>query len=60
MTRLGFWLVLLVPGCLSAQHTLDTSTQQKFISGGTIRLHRSCFSKLRIFGLAPTAAGSWL
>jgi hypothetical protein len=39
MTRLGFWLVLLVPGFLNAQHTLDTSTQQKFISGGTIRLH---------------------
>jgi hypothetical protein len=39
MTRLGFWLVLLVPGFLNAQHTLDTSAQQKFISGGTIRLH---------------------
>jgi len=39
MTRLGFWLVLLVPGFLNAQHTLDTSARQKFISGGTIRLH---------------------
>lgn len=39
MTRLGFWLVLLVPGFLNAQHTVDTSAQQKFISGGTIRLH---------------------
>jgi len=39
MTRLAFWLVLLVPGFLNAQHTLDTSAQQKFISGGTIRLH---------------------
>jgi hypothetical protein len=39
MTRLGFWLVLLVPGFLNAQHPLDTSAQQKFISGGTIRLH---------------------
>lgn len=39
MTRLGFWLVLLVPGFLNAQQTLDTSAQQKFISGGTIRLH---------------------
>lgn len=39
MTLLAFWLVLLVPGFLNAQHTLDTSAQQKFISGGTIRLH---------------------
>jgi hypothetical protein len=39
MKRLGFWLVLLVPGLLHAQHALETSAQQKFISGGTIRLH---------------------
>src|ERR1700736_299808 len=38
MKHLGFWLVfLLVPGLLHAQHA--TSAQQKFISGGTIRLH---------------------
>jgi hypothetical protein len=35
----GFWLVLLLPGLLHAQHDHETSTQQKFISGGTIRLH---------------------
>jgi hypothetical protein len=35
----GFWVVLLVPGLLHAQQALETSTQQKFISGGTIRLH---------------------
>ena len=41
MKRYGFWLVLLVlvPGLLHAQHALETSAQQKFISGGTIRLH---------------------
>src|ERR1039457_513729 len=39
MKRLGFWLVLLVPGLLHAQQALETSAQQKFISGGTIRLH---------------------
>ncbi len=39
MKRLGFWLVLLVPGLLHAQHALETSAQQKFISEGTIRLH---------------------
>jgi hypothetical protein len=39
MKRLGFWIVLVVPGLLHAQHTLETSAQQKFISGGTIRLH---------------------
>ncbi len=39
MKRLGFWLVLLVPGLLSAQYSLETSARQKFISGGTIRLH---------------------
>jgi hypothetical protein len=45
MKRLGFWMVLLVPGFLhaNAQHPLDSSVQhsarQKFISGGTIRLH---------------------
>ncbi|MFZ0859280.1 MAG: hypothetical protein WAN18_01270 [Candidatus Sulfotelmatobacter sp.] len=37
--RLAFWIVLLLPGLLHAQHALETSTQQKFISGGTIRLH---------------------
>jgi len=37
--RLAFWLVLLLPSLLHAQHALETSTQQKFISGGTIRLH---------------------
>ena len=36
---LGLWLILLVPGVLHAQHALETSAQQKFISGGTIRLH---------------------
>jgi hypothetical protein len=39
MMRLAFWIVLLLPGLLHAQHALETSTQQKFISGGTIRLH---------------------
>ncbi len=39
MKRLGFWLVLLVPGLLHAQQALETSARQKFISGGTIRLH---------------------
>ena len=39
MKRLGFWLVLLVPGLLHAQQALEASAQQKFISGGTIRLH---------------------
>jgi len=39
MRRLGFSLVLLVPGLLHAQQSLETSAQQKFISGGTIRLH---------------------
>jgi hypothetical protein len=34
----GFWVVLLVPGLLHAQHDHEASTQQKFISGGTIRL----------------------
>ena len=37
MKHLGFWLIFLVPGLLHAQHA--TSAQQKFISGGTIRLH---------------------
>jgi hypothetical protein len=36
MKHLGFWLFLLVPGLLHAQHA--TSAQQKFIPGGTIRL----------------------
>ena len=39
MKRLGLWLVLLVPGLLQAQHAIEISAQQKFISGGTIRLH---------------------
>lgn len=39
MKRLGFWFVLLVPGLLHAQHAHETPAQQKFISGGTIRLH---------------------
>jgi len=39
MKSLGLWLILLVPGVLHAQHALETSAQQKFISGGTIRLH---------------------
>jgi hypothetical protein len=39
MKSLGFWLVLLVPGLLHAQHALESSKQQKFISQGTIRLH---------------------
>ena len=39
MKSLGFWVVLLVPGLLLAQHSPETSAQQKFISGGTIRLH---------------------
>lgn len=39
MKRVGFWLVLVVPGLLHAQGALEISAQQKFISGGTIRLH---------------------
>jgi len=43
MKGLVFWLVLLVPGLLHAQGARDTSAQtsaqQKFVSGGTIRLH---------------------
>jgi hypothetical protein len=43
MKGLGFWLVLLVPGLLHAQRARDTpaqtSAEQKFVSGGTIRLH---------------------
>jgi hypothetical protein len=39
----SLWFVLLVPGLLHAQRAPDTlarpSAQQKFISGGTIRLH---------------------
>jgi hypothetical protein len=34
-----FCVVLLVPGLLYAQQNHEASTQQKFISGGTIRLH---------------------
>jgi hypothetical protein len=39
MKSLGFCLILLAAGLLNAQHALETSTQQKFVSGGTIRLH---------------------
>ena len=45
MKRFGFWMVLLVPGFLNAnaQHAPESAVQhsarQKFISGGTIRLH---------------------
>jgi hypothetical protein len=45
MKRFGFWMLLLVPGFLhaNAQHALESAVQhsarQKFISGGTIRLH---------------------
>ncbi len=39
MKHLSLWLVLLVPGLLHAQNAGGTSAQQKFISGGTIRLH---------------------
>jgi hypothetical protein len=45
MKRFGFWMVLLVPGFLhaNAQNALENAVQhsarQKFISGGTIRLH---------------------
>lgn len=39
MKRVGFWLVLVVPGLLHAQGALEISARQKFISGGTIRLH---------------------
>jgi hypothetical protein len=39
MRRFGFWLVLLVPGLVYAQRAVGTPVQQKFISGGTIRLH---------------------
>lgn len=39
MKHLSLWLVLLVPGLLPAQNGGESSAQQKFISGGTIRLH---------------------
>ncbi len=39
MKHLSLWLVLLVPGLLHAQNAGASSAQQKFISGGTIRLH---------------------
>jgi hypothetical protein len=39
MKHLTLWLVLLVPSLLHAQNAGGTSAQQKFISGGTIRLH---------------------
>ena len=39
MKRLGFWLILLAPGLLHAQHAPDGSARQEFVSGGTIRLH---------------------
>lgn len=38
MKRLAFFLVLLVPILLRAQSS-DLSTQQKFVSEGTVRLH---------------------
>ncbi len=50
MKHLGFWLVLLVPGLLHAQRA--TLAQQKFISGGTIRLH------LEAGGYSITPSGS--
>jgi len=39
MRHLSFWLILLVPCWLNAQNADGTSAQQKFISGGSIRLH---------------------
>jgi len=39
MKSLVCWLVLVVPVLLHAQHPLETSVEQKFTSGGTIRLH---------------------
>jgi hypothetical protein len=39
MKCFGFWLILLAPGLLNAQRALETSTEKKFVSGGTIRLH---------------------
>jgi len=39
MRHLSFWLILLVPCWLNAQNVDETSAQQKFISGGSIRLH---------------------
>jgi hypothetical protein len=39
MKHLSLWLVLLVPSLLHAQNAGGASAQQKFISGGTIRLH---------------------
>jgi hypothetical protein len=39
MKGLSLWFVLLVPGLLQAQNAQDTSVQEKFISGGTIRMH---------------------
>jgi hypothetical protein len=39
MNRLGFWLLVLAPGLLNAQHAPETSAQHEFISGGMIRLH---------------------
>jgi hypothetical protein len=37
--HLGFWLILLAPGLLHAQHAPDASARQEFVSGGAIRLH---------------------
>jgi hypothetical protein len=39
MKHLSLWLVLLVPCWLHAQNAGGTSAQEKFISGGMIRLH---------------------
>ena len=55
MKCLGFCLVLLVPGLLHAQRA--TLVQQKFISGGTIRLHLEaggyCDREFRAFEQKP-------
>ncbi|HWY20590.1 MAG TPA: hypothetical protein VNX26_05170 [Candidatus Acidoferrum sp.] len=39
MNSIGVCLVLLVPALLQGQSARDTSVQQKFITGGTIRVH---------------------
>jgi hypothetical protein len=39
MNHFGFWLLVLAPGLLNAQHPPETSAQHDFISGGMIRLH---------------------
>jgi hypothetical protein len=52
MRHLSFWLVLLVPGLLHAQRA--TLAQQKFISGGTIRLHLEAGG----YSIAPSDSGN--